>query len=99
LFGRFPLGTCFPRRVLDASQKQRIKDMQQMAAPGGPPGFGGGGPRQGPGGFPGFGGPRGGQPVFRAYRYSPDYPGLAGKNLTPGKTVEELEAKPAEGMN
>lgn len=28
--------------------------------------------------------------VFRAYRYAPDYPGLAGKELTAGKTVEEL---------
>jgi hypothetical protein len=28
--------------------------------------------------------------LFRAYRYGPDYPGLAGKTLTPGKTVEEL---------
>ena len=37
-----------------------------------------------PGGF-------GGNSVFRAYRYAKDYPGLAGKDLTPGKTVEELE--------
>jgi hypothetical protein len=29
--------------------------------------------------------------VFRAYRYAKDYPGLAGKVLTPGKTIEELE--------
>ena len=36
------------------------------------------------------GNPRGANPVFRAYRYAPDYPGLAGKNLTPGKTVEEI---------
>jgi len=27
--------------------------------------------------------------VFRAYRYGPDYAGLAGKDLTPGATVEE----------
>jgi hypothetical protein len=31
--------------------------------------------------------------VFRAYRYGPDYPGLAGKDLRPGKTVEELQPK------
>jgi hypothetical protein len=29
--------------------------------------------------------------LFRAYRYAPDYPGLAGKVLTPGKTLEELQ--------
>lgn len=27
--------------------------------------------------------------VFRAYRYAPDYPGLAGKDLTPGKPIEQ----------
>ena len=26
--------------------------------------------------------------VFRVYRYGPDYPGLAGRDLTPGKPVE-----------
>jgi len=34
--------------------------------------------------------------VFRAYRYAPDYAGLAGKDLTPGKTVEELQVKAPE---
>jgi hypothetical protein len=43
-----------------------------------------------------FGGGPGGAPVFRAYRYGPDFPGLAGKDLTPGKTVEELAPKKAE---
>jgi hypothetical protein len=86
-------------QVLDAGQKERIKEMEKMGARGGPPGFGRGGARQGPGGFPGFGGPGGGQPVFRAYRYGPDYPGLAGKDLTPGKTIEELDSKPAERKN
>ena len=38
-----------------------------------------------------FAGPPGGASLFRAYRYGPDYPGLAGKDLKPGKTVEELE--------
>jgi Arylsulfotransferase (ASST) len=28
-----------------------------------------------------------GKSVFRAYRYAPDYAGLAGKNLTPGKAL------------
>ncbi len=34
--------------------------------------------------------------MFRAYRYGPDYPGLAGKDLKPGKTVEELQPKEPE---
>ncbi|MBN1851637.1 MAG: aryl-sulfate sulfotransferase [Pirellulales bacterium] len=65
----------------------------------------------GPGGFPpgGFGGPGGGPglfsppgpgiwgaQLFRAYRYAPDYPGLAGKELIPGKTIEELQAAEAK---
>ena len=34
--------------------------------------------------------------VFRAYRYGPDYPGLAGKDLTPkGKITELYVGKPA----
>ena len=45
---------------------------------------------QPPGGKGGMGGPGGGGSVFRVYRYAPDYPGLAGRDLTPGKTVEEL---------
>lgn len=43
--------------------------------PGGP-----GGPRQGGPGGPG--GPGGQSNVFRAYRYEPDYPGLAGRDLS-----------------
>jgi hypothetical protein len=43
------------------------------------------------GGFFGFGGGRGGSPVFRAYRYGADYPGLAGRTLAGSKTIEELE--------
>jgi hypothetical protein len=58
--------------------------------PGGFPGGGFGPPGRGPGGF----GPGGGQ-LFRAYRYAADYPGLAGKDLTPGKTIEELQSTEA----
>ena len=29
-----------------------------------------------------------GNSTFRAYRYAPDYPGLAGRDLTPGPVVE-----------
>jgi hypothetical protein len=71
--------------------------------PGGPGGFPGGGfgpPGGGPGGFgppgrgPGGFGPGGGQ-LFGAYRYAADYPGLVGKDLTPGKTIEELQSAEA----
>jgi len=45
----------------------------------------------GPGGPPPMGGAPGGPglgtPIFRAYRYGLDYPGLAGKDLTPGKPI------------
>jgi hypothetical protein len=36
--------------------------------------------------------------TFRAYRYGRDYPGLRGKDLTPGKPMEELEAGQREGQ-
>ena len=32
-------------------------------------------------------------PVFRTYRFAPTHPGLKGKELTPGKTIEELQAE------
>jgi hypothetical protein len=81
--------------------------MKKDFARGGPPGFGPGGPggprgpggpaggAGGPGGPPAFlfAGPPGGASLFRAYRYGPEYPGLAGKDLKPGKTIEELEKK------
>jgi hypothetical protein len=38
----------------------------------------------------------GGSAIFRAYRYGPGHPGLAGKDLTPGKTIEERESRQAE---
>jgi hypothetical protein len=67
--------------ILTADQKKRFKEMR--ANPG--RGFGPGGP----------GGPLGGiaNALFRAYRYASSHPGLAGKDLTPGKTLEELQAK------
>jgi hypothetical protein len=34
--------------------------------------------------------------VFRAYRYAKDYPGLAGKDLAPGETVQDLIRKRPE---
>ncbi len=68
--------------------------------PGGPPGGPGGPPPGGPGGPPpgGPGGPMMGNTLFRAYRYGANFPGLAGKELKPGKTIEALqdERKPKE---
>jgi hypothetical protein len=87
-------------KVLTADQTKQLKQMRADFLRGGP--FGGppgpGGPPPGPGGPPGFpfGGPPGGSAVFRAYKYGPDYPGLAGKELKPGKTVEELQPKEPE---
>jgi hypothetical protein len=87
-------------KLLTDEQKKKVKEMQQGFGVRGPAGGPGGAPRGpggpgGPGGFPGgFGGPPGGGSVFRAYRYAADYPGLAGKDLKPGKTIEELEKEP-----
>jgi hypothetical protein len=76
-------------KVLTDDQKKQLKQMRADFLRGGP-----GGP---PGGPPPFGGgPPGGSGVFRAYKYAPDYPGLAGKDLKPGKTVEELQPKEPE---
>ena len=80
-------------KVLTADQLKDLKQMRADFARGGPPG-GPPGPPGGPGG-PG-GGPPGGSSIFRAYRYGPEYPGLAGKELKPGKTVEELQPKEPE---
>jgi hypothetical protein len=80
-------------KILTDDQKKQLKEMKDRAkAFTGPPG--GGPPGGGPGGFPGFGA-GGGSGLFRAPRYAADYPGLAGKELKPGKTIEELQAKDA----
>jgi hypothetical protein len=78
-------------KLLTDEQKKQVKEAGQGFGRGGPGGFGPGGPggRGGPGGF----GPPGGSSIFRAYRYGVDYPGLAGKDLKPGKSIEELQAK------
>ncbi len=90
------------KKLAEMFTEEQKKQFQQMQAnvgglagrPGGPPAGPGG-----PGGRPG--GPPGGpnfpsNPVFRLYRFAPDHPGLAGKNLTPGKTIEEMQANEAD---
>jgi hypothetical protein len=78
-------------QLLTEEQRKQFKEMRDR----GPGGFG---PPGGFGGPPGrivanFGGPGGGGSMFRSYRYPEDYPGLAGKDLKPGKRIEELDAK------
>jgi len=88
--------------LLKDEQKKQLKEIEDRmkAFVGGMPGFGPGGPtgRGRPGGPGGFGG-MGGSATFRAYRYGPDYPGLAGKDMTPGKTIEELDARSGDKKN
>ncbi len=78
--------------LLKDDQKKQLKQMQDMARgfPGGPPG----GPPGGFPGFPGMGPPGGGGGLFRAPRYAADFPGFKGKELKPGKTIEELQQRP-----
>jgi hypothetical protein len=92
-------------QALSAEQKKELKEVLDgfVNAWGGAPapaGGGGPGPRGGGpgGGGPGFGGPPPlGNAVFRCYRYAANYPGLAGKDLTPGTTIEELQQKSPPG--
>jgi Spy/CpxP family protein refolding chaperone len=90
-------------KVLTEEQAKQLKEMAERFARGGPPGFGGppggfpggpggGGPRGpgGPGGIPGLGPAAFGSSLFRSFRYSANYPGLDGKDLTPGESLEAL---------
>jgi hypothetical protein len=69
--------------ILTDDQKKQFKELR--ANPGRMAQGGGGGPPGGP--------PRIGNAMFRAYRFAANFSGLMGKDLTPGKTIEELEAK------
>ncbi len=60
--------------LLTEDQKQQLASMQR--------GAGGGGPFQN--------GPQGGRAIFRAVRYAKDFPGFVGKDLKPGKSLEEM---------
>jgi hypothetical protein len=86
------------QKSVDAKLQETLREEQrtqlaQLAAGGGPRGGDRGG-RGGPGGRGGrgggFGGGPGGNSVFRVYRYAADSPALRGKDLTPGKSLEEV---------
>jgi Spy/CpxP family protein refolding chaperone len=85
--------------ILKEDQKKQLKGMADMMKtfarrpPGGRPGGPAG---TGRGVFIGSGG---GSAIFRAYRYGPSYPGLTGKDLTPTKTIEELESQQPSKKN
>jgi hypothetical protein len=66
--------------LLTEDQKKQLQAMQRRPAAGGP----------------GRGGPPGGQPLFRAVRDATSFPGFAGKDLRPGKSLEELQPKDSE---
>jgi hypothetical protein len=65
-------------KIMTDEQKQEWKKMREA-----PPRMGGGpgGPGGGPGGMGG---------LFRSYRFGEDHPGLKGRDLTPGKRIEDL---------
>jgi hypothetical protein len=63
-------------KILTAEQTKQLSEIRSVFVNG----WGAGGP------------PSLGNAVFRSYRYGVDYPGLKGRELKPGKTVEELQA-------
>ena len=88
--------------MMTGDQRKRFQKIREEFARAGPSG----GPRPSPRPAPTPGGP-GGSPggpafvpskrsLFRAARYAPDYPGLADKELKPGKTVEATQPKEQE---
>ncbi|HEV2949044.1 MAG TPA: aryl-sulfate sulfotransferase [Gemmataceae bacterium] len=68
-------------KILTADQAKQLKDINSVFVN-----------AWGPGGSPNLG-----NAVYRSYRYAADYPGLKGRDLKPGKSVEELQAVPAPG--
>jgi hypothetical protein len=70
--------------LLTEDQKKQLKSMQPAPVI-----------TAGPGG-PGRGGPPGGAPMFRSYRFAMSFPAFAGKNLKPGKTIEEVQKEEQE---
>jgi hypothetical protein len=91
-------------QILTSEQLKQLKEMRERfvngwgGQPPPPPSSGVANATRRPPGGPNPPPPAGGGPpnldsaVYRSYRYAANYPGLAGKDLTPGKTVEELQA-------
>jgi hypothetical protein len=82
-------------RLLDARQKARLQKIKGDPGRGGPPRVPAGPPdrpSKPSSGLPSSGGRSFKDPIFRAYRYGPDSPGLAGRELKPGPPLEGLEA-------
>src|SRR5262249_20888936 len=71
-------------KMMTEEQRKQFKAMRER-----PPGSMGGPPGGAPGGGVVIRGPGPGG-MFRSYRYPADYAGLAGKDLKPGKKLEEV---------
>lgn len=72
-------------KLLTEDQRKELKQLRERFINA----WGGGGPAPPAGG--GGGPPNLMVAVFRSYRYAANYPGLAGKDLTPGKKLEEMQ--------
>ncbi len=86
-------------QLLTADQMAHVKKMKEDFLRGtlrAGAGRVGGPARIGPADSPDSGSSPGRNSVFRAYRYGADYAGLAGKDLKPGKTIDESESKDLE---
>src|SRR5262249_33912429 len=70
-------------KLLTESQKKQLEELKQAARRDG---------IKGPGRNP----PPGGAPMFRANRYATSHPAFSGRDLTPGKTIEELQQEQAK---
>jgi hypothetical protein len=71
--------------ILTEAQREQFKEIGEMRSKSGPPG-GRGGPGGPPNGIPHLGDKI--NCVFTSQRYAATFPGLAGKNLQPGKPLE-----------
>jgi hypothetical protein len=79
-------------RLLTSDQQRQFQQASTDPVHGGPARVSPGGAS----GLPGFGAAGGGS-LFQAYRYRRKYPGLVGKDLTPGPGLEEVAAREGEG--
>jgi hypothetical protein len=78
-------------KILTASQRRQFREIREMHLRYGPPGGGGSGPPSGPDDPSLFGDMV--NCVFDARRYAPNFPALVGKELKPGKPLENFGSK------